>query len=614
MKLQEIGRSIGFITIILLAVACDWSNEKDTEVVLEEIANPVFSMNEGSYDRDITVSLSCATEDAVIYYTTDGSNPTAASSSYSQPISIAGNNTITTIMVVAKKESINGLLSSEVVMATYSIDYEKVATPSFEVENYSVLNIYDEPQQVAIYTVTEEASIVYTLDGTNPKTSTTAVVGNTVNVTHTLTLKAYAYKNMMSDSDIRKITYTINEAPEKPDNVELSDITTTSVKVSWDKSTDNDGRVDDYHLYFKETGGEYEEKYYNSVYHNNNRIEVIIKNLKNTTTYSVIVTAEDNRHIESEYSDEVTFATLDLGTISDITAGNDPAYVYALDQDKQSLYLLDTQEERLINKVLLPDTGPYRMKFSDLDNKLYITSSSSGKITVYDIFTASLLQYTYSDTKFGYNIELLPSLRRIYVFKIGDYSTEIIIMDMDNGKIIKAAEIEGTILGIYSTDKYLFSISGDVPNKNLHQYSLSDDSINLQQSLPFNEFANNFVISPDGKRFISYHFWINSIISIYDHTIDNPSNVVGAWRVFFCQDSIAFSSDGNYLYMTGEYSNYDTYYFSIMDTVAYQEIKKIIFPNGCSESIVTANTDNTVVVGASNNNEQCFYFFSELKE
>jgi hypothetical protein len=87
---------------------------------LETVAIPEFSVDEGIYDHDIEVEVTCATEGAAIYYTTDNSEPTSASAAYdNNPITVAGHNTSMTIRAFASKKGMN---KSAVVSATYTID------------------------------------------------------------------------------------------------------------------------------------------------------------------------------------------------------------------------------------------------------------------------------------------------------------------------------------------------------------------------------------------------------------------------------------------------------------------------------------------------------------
>lgn len=84
------------------------------EAVAGAPENPTFSVAAGVYDAAQNVTLACATEGADIYYTTDGTEPTSASTKYTGAINVAAT---TTIKAIAIKNS----LSSAVVSATYKI-------------------------------------------------------------------------------------------------------------------------------------------------------------------------------------------------------------------------------------------------------------------------------------------------------------------------------------------------------------------------------------------------------------------------------------------------------------------------------------------------------------
>ena len=81
----------------------------------EQVEAPVISPNGGSDLIEAqTVTLSCETEDASIYYTLDGSTPTAESTLYSAPFQVSET---TTVKAIAIKE---GLSNSSVASATFS--------------------------------------------------------------------------------------------------------------------------------------------------------------------------------------------------------------------------------------------------------------------------------------------------------------------------------------------------------------------------------------------------------------------------------------------------------------------------------------------------------------
>ena len=69
----------------------------------------------GEYAGTQSVALTCDTKDAAIYYTTDGSTPTAESTTYNGPIAVAAT---TTIKAIAIK---SGMTNSAVLSAVYTI-------------------------------------------------------------------------------------------------------------------------------------------------------------------------------------------------------------------------------------------------------------------------------------------------------------------------------------------------------------------------------------------------------------------------------------------------------------------------------------------------------------
>ncbi|MBQ7532313.1 MAG: chitobiase/beta-hexosaminidase C-terminal domain-containing protein, partial [Bacteroidales bacterium] len=85
---------------------------------------------------------------------------------------------------------------------------QTVATPTFTPEGGE----YTESQTVTIACTTEGATIYYTLDGTNPTTNSTAYT-TAITISETTTVKAFAVKAGMNDSNIATATYTIETGP-----------------------------------------------------------------------------------------------------------------------------------------------------------------------------------------------------------------------------------------------------------------------------------------------------------------------------------------------------------------------------------------------------------------
>ena len=88
----------------------------DIIVNIEQVATPIFTPDGGNYEGETTVTITCDTEDAVIYYTLNGNDPTEADQLYSSPIQIGTGTTI--LKAKAYKEEI---FPSNVKTATYII-------------------------------------------------------------------------------------------------------------------------------------------------------------------------------------------------------------------------------------------------------------------------------------------------------------------------------------------------------------------------------------------------------------------------------------------------------------------------------------------------------------
>lgn len=78
-------------------------------------ATPTFNPAAGTYSQAQTVSISCTTEGATIYYTLDDTDPTTSSSVYSTPLTISQT---TTVKAIAVKD---GFDDSSIASATYTI-------------------------------------------------------------------------------------------------------------------------------------------------------------------------------------------------------------------------------------------------------------------------------------------------------------------------------------------------------------------------------------------------------------------------------------------------------------------------------------------------------------
>ena len=97
---------------------------------LEKVASPTFSPVAGTYTEPQTVTIACATPGAVIYYTTDGNEPTANSTQYTDGFELNAN---TTVKAIAMKDG-NDWLPSDVTTAEYTFNFPTY-TVTFEPGN-----------------------------------------------------------------------------------------------------------------------------------------------------------------------------------------------------------------------------------------------------------------------------------------------------------------------------------------------------------------------------------------------------------------------------------------------------------------------------------------------
>lgn len=85
---------------------------------MASVAEPKFSVPDGTYPYDLTVTISSATPGATLYFTTDGSPPDATSTKYSSPVTVPYSGNPITIRAIAMA---TGKRPSPVTTATYTI-------------------------------------------------------------------------------------------------------------------------------------------------------------------------------------------------------------------------------------------------------------------------------------------------------------------------------------------------------------------------------------------------------------------------------------------------------------------------------------------------------------
>ncbi|HEY6348904.1 MAG TPA: chitobiase/beta-hexosaminidase C-terminal domain-containing protein [Candidatus Angelobacter sp.] len=103
-------------TINAIAIATGFNNSPVVSATYTlQAATPTFSLASGTYTGAQSVAIADATSGAAIHYTTDGTTPTASSSTYHSAITVTGNMTINAIATGA------GFFNSNVASASYVV-------------------------------------------------------------------------------------------------------------------------------------------------------------------------------------------------------------------------------------------------------------------------------------------------------------------------------------------------------------------------------------------------------------------------------------------------------------------------------------------------------------
>lgn len=159
-------------------------------------ATPEFDPPGGTYNEPQDVSITCATPDATIHYTTNGVNPTESDPIVTGPVTVTGQT-----VLKATAFRINWT-ASYVQSAVYTI---QIAPPEFNPDGGS----YECPQSVAITCATPGVTIRYTTDNSDP-TETSPIVSHNIAIDTTTILKAKAWRQGWIESEIKSALYTLS--------------------------------------------------------------------------------------------------------------------------------------------------------------------------------------------------------------------------------------------------------------------------------------------------------------------------------------------------------------------------------------------------------------------
>ena len=137
-------------------------------------------------------------EGAAVYYTLDGTKPSASSSRYTEPVPMTKNCTIKAI-------AIKGEEASEV--AEYKLNIFKVTTPEIKALDETTIRIDTE---------TLNATIYYTVDGNEPTVKDGLLYTEPFSCLTSATIKAFAVRDGWNTSDVAKYDHIV-----PPDTIDI---------------------------------------------------------------------------------------------------------------------------------------------------------------------------------------------------------------------------------------------------------------------------------------------------------------------------------------------------------------------------------------------------------
>ena len=177
-------------------------------------ATPEFSIPAGTVEEGTELLITCETEGVTVYYTLDGSEPTAASTEYKDAIVITEDVTVKAIAISGNED--DG--PSRVAEAAYvCVPWDRtVATPEFNRAAGEV----EKGAEISIGCETNKAVIYYTLDGSEPTAASTPYE-KAITVDSTVTVKAIAIREDVQ-SEVATVTYTVK--PAANEGLELSGV------------------------------------------------------------------------------------------------------------------------------------------------------------------------------------------------------------------------------------------------------------------------------------------------------------------------------------------------------------------------------------------------------
>lgn len=186
---------------------------KDNAPVTEVVKAPEADVTPGKVTKGTTVSLTCATEGATIYYTMDETEPTEKSTVYTEAISLGNEVKKVVIKAIAVKAGKTSTVSTFEYMVSEdgTVEKQQVQAPKATPAAGAVAA----GTTVMLTSDTADAKIYYTTDGKTPTTASTLYTAP-ITITAAVTIQAIAVKEGWKDSEVVTFAYTISSNPDVP--------------------------------------------------------------------------------------------------------------------------------------------------------------------------------------------------------------------------------------------------------------------------------------------------------------------------------------------------------------------------------------------------------------
>jgi outer membrane protein assembly factor BamB len=204
------------ITILLLMVFAGSCNKRKKKTKLVQDTTPPVTLAEppgGSYQDPVSVTLT-SDEPATIYYTTDGSEPTATHYADTGPSPLAGidisENTTLQYFGIDESDTKN---EEAVKSQKYIIGFAEDMTPPTTTANPPG-GTYNSTVFVWLF-VDEAATIYYTTDGSTPDNGSDTYA-DPIEIAESTTLKFFAIDNAGNTESVKTERYYIGDGPDIP--------------------------------------------------------------------------------------------------------------------------------------------------------------------------------------------------------------------------------------------------------------------------------------------------------------------------------------------------------------------------------------------------------------